>query len=244
MNEKAHLLTGKVVLISGGSSGVGRATGELLASEGAAVALFARREALLAAAVRGIEERGGRALAVQGDVTSEQDAKRAVEETCAWAGGLDAVVNSAALGLVGVIEHFSYRDWRSMMDTNLGGVFLLSRAALPALRERGGGHILTIGSEFSRNAMAGLAAYCATKWGVLGFMQALAMEVGGQNIRCSTILPGGILTDFGPDDQAAKIARRNRGERFLEPADVAEAIRFLLTQPATAWTQELNLWPY
>ena len=244
MSEAIQRLAGKVVLISGGSSGVGRATGERLAREGAAVALIARREALLAKVVTGIERSGGRALAVPADVTDEDAVAAAVEQTCAWAGGLDAVVNNAGLGLVGGVEHFSYDDWRLMADVNLGGVFLLSRAAIRPIRERGGGHILAIGSEFSRTAMAGLTAYCATKWGLLGFMHALALELRPQNIRCSTILPGGILTDFGPDDLQGKLARRERGEHFLHPSDIAEAILFLLTQPPRAWTQELNVWPF
>ena len=243
MSEATQRLAGKVVLISGGSSGVGRATGELLAREGAAVALLARREALLAEAVAAVSAAGGRALALPADVTDEHAVAAAVEQTCAWAGGLDAVVNNAGLGLVGGVEHFDYGDWRKMVDVNLGGVFLLARAAIRPIRERGGGHILAIGSEFSRAAMGGLAAYCATKWGLLGFMQALAVELRPQNIRCSTILPGGILTDFGPDDLQDKLLRHERGERFLQPSDVAEAILFLLTQSSGAWTQELNVWP-
>lgn len=237
-------LDGKVVLISGGSSGVGRATGELLAHEGAAVALLARREPLLQEVVARIEEAGGTALALAADVTDERAVAEAVAQAVAWGGGLDVVVNNAGLGLVGGVEHFGYDDWRRMLDVNMSGVFLLSRAAIAPLRERGGGHIVSIGSEFSRAAMPGLAAYCAAKWGMLGFMHALAMELRPQRIRCSTIMPGGILTDFGPDDLQGKLGRRERGERFLEPADVAEAILYVLTQPPHAWTQELNIWPF
>lgn len=234
---------GKIVFVSGGSSGVGRALGERLAREGAMVALFARRLPLLQEVVAGIEAGGGRALALPGDVADEAAVGEAVALAREWGGGLDAVVINAALGLVGGVEGFSYDDWRRMTDVNLGGAFLLARAAIPALRERGGGRIVAVGSEFSRGVMGGLSAYCATKWGLLGFMGALAQEVRHQNILCSSVLPGGVLTDFGPDDRLGKLGRRERGERFLEPADVAEAIAFLLAQPQSAWTQELNLWP-
>ena len=244
MSSPARRLAGKVVLISGGSGGVGRATAELLAREGAAVALFARRETPLAEVASDIIGSGSRALAVSGDITDEHAVAFAVEQTCAWGGGLDAVVHCVALGLVGGVEHFSYTDWRVMADVNLAGAFLLARAAIHPIRERGGGHILAIGSEFSRSTMPGLSAYCATKWGLLGFMRTLAMELRPQNIRCTTILPGGILTDFGPDDRQGKLARRERGERFLEPSDVAEAILFVLTQPPGVWTQELDIWPF
>ena len=243
MERHVATLAGKVVLIVGASSGVGRAVGELLAREGAAVALLARRAAILEQVVAGIAGDGGRALALPADVTDEHAVAAAVERASRWGDGLDAVVNCAGLGLVGAVEHFAYDDWRRMAAVNLGGAFLLARAAIPRLRERGGGQIVAVGSEFSRAAMAGLAAYCATKWGLLGFMHALALELRPHNIRCSTILPGGILTDFGPDDLAGKLARQERGERFLQPSDVAEAVRFLLTQPASAWTQELNIWP-
>ena len=243
MAEASRRLAGRVVLISGGGSGVGRATAELLASEGAAVAVLGRREPPLVDVVAAVTQLGGRALALPADVADEQAVGAAVERAVEWGGGLDVAILNAGLGLVGGVEHFSYDDWRRMSDVNLGGAFLLARAAIRPIRERGGGHIVAIGSEFSRAAMAGLAAYCATKWGLLGFMQALAMELRPQHIRCSTLLPGGIQTDFGPDDRHGKQARAEHGERFLQPIDVAEAILFILTQPARAWTQELNIWP-
>ena len=243
MSTNEMTLAGKVVLVSGASSGVGRAAAELLARKGAAVALLARRETLLSEVAAAITASGGQALALPGDVAEQQSVAEAIGRAADWRGGLDAVVHCAALGLVGAVEHFDADDWRRAVDVNLGGLFLLARAAIPRLRARGDGHIVAIGSEFSRDAMAGLAAYCATKWGVLGFMRALALELRPQGIRCATILPGAIMTDFGPDDVASKRARQARGERFLQPDDVAAAILFLLTQPPGVWTRELDVWP-
>ncbi|MFT8243476.1 SDR family oxidoreductase [Roseomonas sp. BN140053] len=236
-------LRGKTILLSGASSGIGRAAAELFAREGAAVALLARREALLEEVVRGIEAAGGRALALPGDITDEAFVAQAAARAAEWGGGLDAVLANAALGLVGEVEHFAYADWCRMLEVNLGGTFLLVRAAIPHLRARGGGHVLAVGSELSRGAMPGLAGYVASKWGLLGFMRALSMELHRHNIRVCSVLPGGTLTDFGPDDAADKRARRERGERFLEPASVAEALLFALQQPPEARVTELDIMP-
>ncbi len=242
-------LRGKVVLITGSGSGIGRAAAETLAAAGAAVALTGRRAALLDEAAHAVETAGGRALPLPGDAADEADVAAAVEAAVRWGGRLDAAVANAALGLVGGVEGFAPADWHRMMAVNLGGPFLLARAAVPHLRARGGpdersgGAFVAVGSELSRGAMGGLSGYVASKWGLLGFIRSLALELRGDGIRVGIVLPGATLTDFGPDDAAGKEARRTRGERFLAPAAVAEAIAFMLTRPAGAWVPELDLQP-
>ena len=251
-------LRGKVILITGGGSGIGRATAETLAAAGAAVAITGRRAAPLDEAAHAIEAAGGRALPLPGDAADEADVAAAVEAAVRWGSRLDAAVANAALGLVGGVEGFAPADWHRMMAVNLGGPFLLARAAVPHLRAPGGhvsghvsGHIggqpggafIAVGSELSRGAMGGLSGYVASKWGLLGFMRSLSLEWRHEGIRVGTVLPGATLTDFGPDDAGGKAARRNRGERFLQPAEVAEAIAFMLTRPAGAWVPELDMQP-
>ena len=236
----ARLLSGRVVLVAGASSGVGAAIGRAVAQRGANVVLAARRAGLLASVAR---ECGGeaQALAVAVDLTVEADVARLVERTLARFGQLDAAVLSAAVGLVGGIEHFSLEAWRRMMDTNVTAAFLVARAAIPHLRATRG-TLIAIGSEFSRAAFPGLGAYVASKWALLGLMQSLALELRPDGIRVSSVLPGGILTDFGPDNAEQKRDRQSRGEKFLYAEDVAEAVCFLLTQPEHVWTQEMVVW--
>lgn len=233
-------LSEKVIIVAGASSGVGAAVARSLAAEGARVALVARRTEQLAhvAAACGSD----RALAITADVTDEADVGRAVDETVRHFGRLDGLILNAAVGLVGGVEHFAPADWRRTFATNVESAYLLSRAAIPHLRPTHG-TIIAVGSEFSRAVMPGLAAYAASKWALLALMQTLALELRGDGVKVSSVLPGGILTDFGPDSAEGKRERQSRGERFLQPEDVAAAVTFLLKQPEGAWTQELNLLP-
>jgi 3-oxoacyl-[acyl-carrier protein] reductase len=229
--------------ITGGWRGAGRATALLLARQGANVALVARGRADLDAAAAAIDAAAGRAaaLALPADVADETAVRGAVEGAVARFGGLDGVILNAGVGRYGPTEAYSLADWRATLDTNLTGAFICAQAALPHLRARGGGAIIAIASGAAKRGYANLAAYCASKFGLLGLMQSLAAEFGDANIRCSTLCPGSILTDFGPRSLAEK---QQSGAKYLTPEDVAEAILYLLTQPATAWTEEMNLWPF
>ena len=233
-------LEGKVVLITGGSRGVGLATALRLSRLGAAVVLVAREETRLSEARREVEQAGGRALGLRADVTDPGAIASVVEQAERQLGGIDVLVNNAAVGRYGPVDSFSPEDWREVVDTNLTGPFLATRAALPAIRRRGGGHVIAISSGAGKQGYPNMSAYCASKFGLQGFMAALAAEVANEPIKCATIVAGGILTDFGVRTREDRL---QSGDRFLEPDDVAAAIEFLLTQPDGAWTQELNLWP-
>jgi 3-oxoacyl-[acyl-carrier protein] reductase len=134
-------------------------------------------------------------------------------------------------------------DWQSTLATNLTGVFLCSREVLPGMVESGSGAIIAVGSGASKQGYANLAAYAASKFGLLGFMQSLAAEVGEQGVKVSTVLPGSIATTFAGKSPSDVEVGRAAGKSYLEPEDVAQAILYLLKQPARAWTQEMNLWP-
>ncbi|HZO32847.1 MAG TPA: SDR family oxidoreductase [Chloroflexota bacterium] len=233
-------LVGKVVLITGGSRGAGLATAHRLGAAGAAVSLVARDWATLNAAVDGLLEQGITAMGRVGDVTDPTAMDAAVVATEQEYGGLDVLVNNAGVGRYGPVAEHAPNEWRQVIEVNLLGVFNATRVALPALRRRGGGQIIAISSGAARQGYPNMSAYCSSKAALEGFMRALAAEVADEPIKCTTIVPGGILTDFGIRTRADREAS---GAKFLEPEDVAEAIYYLLTQPPRAWTQEMTLWP-
>jgi len=237
---------GQVALIVGAGSGVGRATAELLASDGLRQVLVSRDAAALAETARLIERAGGANVVVPADITDEAAVRALTERVVADMGGVDVLVYAAGVGLYGPVEHYSLADWQTTLATNLTGAFLCCRAVVGPMRARGGGAIVAIGSGAGKQGYANLAAYAASKFGLIGFMQSLAAEVADDGIKVSTILPGSILTGFAGRSAAEKraAAEADPTKRYLEPVDVAEAVQFLLRQPDRAWTQELNLWPF
>ena len=178
-------LTGKVAIITGAGTGIGRACAGLFAQEGAAVVLAGRRENLVEEAAREIREAGGRAGATACDVTRASDVVALVRFAVEEFGGVQVVVNNAALWMAGTIEETSEEDWDRIMATNLKGVYLLCRHALPELRKSGGGAIVNIGSVLGLVGMRRRLAYSASKGGLLSFTQSLALDHAGEGIRGS-----------------------------------------------------------
>lgn len=234
-------LARKVAFITGAGSGVGKAASLLLASDGIRVGLVGRSVAPLESTAWEIHDRGGQSLILPTDITDERAVNQAVERLSSEFGGIDFLINSAAVGLYGPVETYSLADWQQTMATNVTGVFLCSRAVLPLLRRQGDGRIITISSGAGKRGYANLAAYATSKFAVMGFMESLAEEVGPLGIKCTTIVPGSILTGFGPTSIEQK---RASGKKYLQPDDVAVAVLQILRQPQHVWTQEMNLWPY
>jgi 3-oxoacyl-[acyl-carrier protein] reductase len=243
MSDPRNALSGKVAVVTGAGTGVGRATALKLAGEGVSTVLVGRRRDPLAETASLVSESGGAALVTPADVADEIAVADLVSRAVAEFGGVDYLINAAAVGLYGPVERYPLQAWQETIATNLTGVFLLCRAVLPSMRDRGGGAIISIGSGAGKQGYADLAAYSASKFGLIGFMESLAAEVGGNGIKVSTILPGSILTGFGGRTVAEKQTAIAAGKRYLTPEDVAEAVLYLLHQPPHAWTQEMNLWP-
>jgi 3-oxoacyl-[acyl-carrier protein] reductase len=189
---------------------------------------------------------GGTSLILPADVTDEAAVADVFARAVTMLGGIDAAILSAGVGHFGSVEDFSLADWDATLTTNLTAPFLCARAAIPHLRARGGGAIVAVSSGAGKQGYPELAAYSASKFGLMGFMQGLAGEVQADGIKVSVVVPGSILTPFGGrsvDEKRAAMAS-DPGKKYLEPEDVAEAILFLLRQPKRAWTQELNVWPF
>lgn len=236
-------LQGKVALITGGGTGIGRACALLFAQEGARVALTGRRAEPLEAVAREITAAGGAALAVSCDVAQRAAVEQAVRAAADRFGRLDIVVNNAGALLVATADETSDADWSRVLAVNLTGTFLVSRAALPELRKSGGGSIVNIGSVLGLVGMKQRAAYAASKGGVTTLTKAMALDHARENIRVNCICPAIVETELVatmfrkmPDPETT---RRLRAEqiplgRLGSPEDVAHLALFLASEES-AW---------
>lgn len=226
-------LDGKVALVTGGNRGIGRGVVEALAAEGANVALTARKadDATRAAAEVG---RGARGYAL--DVRDHEAVQRTVAAVERDLGGLDVLVNNAGVGLFGPIAEMSPEDFRTVMDTNVNGLFYCTREAIPAMRRRGGGYIFNISSLAGRNAFPGAGAYCASKHAVNGLSEVLFQETRYDGIRVSYLMPGSVATEFGRGSAAKQ-------DWALQPEDVGAVVVDLLRSPARALYSRVEMRP-
>ena len=245
-SSSAGNLQGTVAVVAGAGSGVGRATAIALAAAGAIPVLVGRRHEPLRETASMITDAGGQSLIIPADVTGEAAVANLFTRAAAELGGIDTVILAAGIGLYGPVETYALADWEATLATNLTAPFLCARAAIPHLRRRGGGAIVAVSSGAGKQGYPQLAAYSASKFGLMGFMQSLAAEVAADGIKVSTVVPGSILTPFGGRSVAEKQAAmvEDPGKKYLAPEDVAAAILFILQQPRHAWTQEMNVWPF
>jgi NAD(P)-dependent dehydrogenase (short-subunit alcohol dehydrogenase family) len=233
-------LSNQVAIITGASRGIGRAAALALADAGLATVLVARDRDDLRTVAAYIGNRGGGSLVIPGDVRRERHVQYVVEQTIHTLGRVDALVNVAGVGVYGRTRDFSVEHYDKIIDTNLTGVFLFCREVVPIMREQGGGAIITVSAGAGLHAQKRAAVYSASKFGVRGFMRALAAEVADSGIRCCTVFPGYVETTFAG---AKPPAEPSPGYKALVPEDVAGAIAYMLTCPPHAWVQELSLWP-
>lgn len=215
----------KAAIVTGSTKGIGRAVAEGLLDAGAKVAISARNTQEVAAAAKELERaHPGRVLARPCDVRREDQVAALFAETERVFGGVDILVNNAGVGLFRNLEEMSLEEWNSVIETNLTGVFLCSRAAIPRMKKRGGGYIFNISSLAGKNAFSSASAYNASKFGLNGMSEALMQEVRYDGIKVSYLMPGSVATQFtgttpGPED-AWKI----------QPRDIARIILDLLNQ--------------
>lgn len=239
-------LKGKVVAITGASSGIGEATAMACIRAGATVSLAARRGDRLEALVQRIEAEGGRALAIITDVSDEQQAQNFITRTNSELGQLDVLVNNAGVMLLGPVEDAPLDEWRQMVDANVMGVLYCTHAALPIMRAQGSGHFVTISSTAGRNARAGAAVYNLTKFGVVAFSEALRQEIVKDGIRVTVIEPGAVATELVSHirkevvkDMMVKFA----GVVPLQSEEIADAIVYAITRPHGMSINEMLIRP-
>jgi NAD(P)-dependent dehydrogenase (short-subunit alcohol dehydrogenase family) len=231
-------LSGKIILVTGGARGLGEAIGRELSAAGAHVILADIRTDLANKIADELNAQGGSVSTLQVDLTNDVQLKAAMEQIQAEYGRLDVLINSAGIDKTVSIDTLELEDWDCVMAVNLRAPFILSKYALAMMREQGSGYIINICSTASKRAWPNASVYHASKWGLLGFSQALLTEARPYNIKVTALLPGGMRTPF-------------LLERFSDidlntlqdPKNVAETIHFLLTMPDESIIPEMLVLP-
>ena len=233
--------THTVALVTGGSKGIGRAIAAALLESGTHVMITGRNDASLRSAVEDLgpsaQRGGGRVEWCAGDVGREFEARAMIDATVERFGGLDILINNAAVGIIVETAAMTGDQWRETIETNLSGVFYCTQAAIPYLRTRGGGWIINISSLASQNPFAGGAAYSATKAGLNAFGEALMQELRYDGIRVSTVCPGSVRTGFGGFDASTA------ADWKLAPGDVARVIVDLIAHPGRSLPSRVDIRP-
>jgi NADP-dependent 3-hydroxy acid dehydrogenase YdfG len=232
-------LTGTVALVTGASSGIGAATARLLAAQGAAVALLARRADRLAEVAAAIETDGGATVAVPADVTDKDQVAAAVAAAVSRWGRLDILVNNAGLIRMGNAVDAALADWDALVSVNVQGVLYVTRAALPHLvaaaadAPRGVADVVTVSSTAGWVARPGTAVYSLTKFGVNAFSEGLRQELVGSRVRVGVVGPGTVDTEINdhlPAASRAAVDQRTAGMVKLRSEDVADAVSYMVTR--------------
>lgn len=231
-------LKGRVVLVTGGGRGLGEAVCQTLSLAGASVIVADIRPDLAEKVAQAIQASGKEAIALPLDVTNEEQAEDAVKKIVAKSGRLDALINNAGTDVTLSIEELSITDWDRVLAVNLRGPFIMSKFALPVMKEQGSGYIINITSTAAKRAWANASAYHASKWGLLGFSHALHVEARPHNIKVTALVAGGMRTPFllerFPDIDVSTLQ---------DPKNVAQTIRFLLSSPTETVIPEMMVLP-
>lgn len=235
-----NALDGKVAIISGASSGIGKAAALLFARMGASVVLGARREQQLEQLAAEIRREGGRVAWVAGDVRDEAFAQQLVDTAVGEFGGLDVAFNNAGtLGPLGPSLALSGGEWRDVLETNLSGCYYSAKYQIPAMLERGAGSVIFTSTFVGYTAaFPGTAAYAASKSGLIGLTQALAVEFGGRGIRVNALLPGGTDTAMGRQmsdtpEALRQVANLHALKRLAMPEEIARSALYLASDASS-----------
>ena len=242
-NYQIEPVADKSILITGGTTGIGRATAILLAAQGARVMIFGRHEQELNDAMNDIRQAGGEVLGLTADVTDPQDIQRVFQEFDRQMDKLDILVNNAALGYGSILEG-GYPEWEYILKTNLLGYMATTNEAVERMKAGGWGHIVNIGSMSADVREKDSSVYVATKSGIQGFSEALRKEVNPLGIKVTLIEPGAVGTDmqdqYSPDQQRGRIEQM----KMLRAEDIAACVLYTITQPKRCDVVTLQIRPH
>ncbi len=232
-------IEGKRALVTGGSRGIGRAIAEALLEKGASIYVCGTSDKRVSVAIEQLAKgRNGRVFGSVCNVREYAQVQAMVKDAGKRLGGLDVLVNNAGIGAFHNVEEMHPEVWRALLETNLSGVFYCCREAIPLMKHGGGGYIVNIGSLAGKNAFPKGAGYNATKFGLIGFSEALMQEVRYDHIRVSYVMPGSVNTEFGHPKED-----RSASSWMLSPRDVAEAVIHLLEMDPRALASRIELRP-
>jgi NAD(P)-dependent dehydrogenase (short-subunit alcohol dehydrogenase family) len=244
MNDMTNgtALKGNVALVTGAGSGLGEATAMALARQGCAVSCLDIQQAAAERVSQAIIAGDAASVAITCDVANEEAVFAAVAQTVERLGRLDIVVNCAAIDHTLSVDQMTVRQWDQVLAINLRGPFLMAKAVVPIMRRQRGGHIVNVASTAASRAWANAAAYHASKWGLVGFGRALGVEGRPDNIRVTTVIPGGMRTHFF-DRFAEQGIPMPQNENLQPPENVAQAIVFAVQMPSESVMQEMIVTP-
>ena len=239
-------IQGKVVVITGASSGVGESTARLLAGNGAKVVLGARRKDRIDAVVQDIIAKGGNALGFQTDVTNRTDVEALVQGAIDRHERIDVIVNDAGIMPIAPMAALKVEEWDRMIDVNIKGLLYGVAAVLPIMQKQKQGHIINIASVFGFKVFApGGTVYSATKFAVRAVTEGLRVELRGDHIRCTMISPGAVATELpeGSSDEGTRKSLREFYKMAIPADSIARAIAYAIEQPAEVEIDEVVIRP-
>ncbi|MFC4766885.1 SDR family oxidoreductase [Effusibacillus consociatus] len=229
----------KVVVITGASRGIGESIALAFAKEKAKLVLVARNpEDLERVRGRAMEAGAEDVLTVTTDISKEEEVEVMVEVTLSRFGRIDVLVNNAGVGYFKSVKETTLKEWQTMFDINVTGLFLCSRGVLQPMLEQGSGHILNISSDVGRRTIAGGAGYCATKFAVQGFADSLRKEVQSKGVKVTNVLPGMTDTYFANSEQGAA-----HKADWLQAEDIARAVLYAASQPEGVLVDDITIHP-
>ncbi|MED4461016.1 3-ketoacyl-ACP reductase [Metabacillus fastidiosus] len=231
-------IKGKTALVTGAGKGIGKATAIALAKEGVNIGLLARTEADLRDVAVEIEQLGVKVAYATADVSSLEEVEKAVNHVTSQLGSFDILINNAGIGKFGGFLELDPEEWKKMIDVNLMGVYYVTRSVLPQLIEKNGGDIINISSTAGQKGAPVTSAYSASKFGLLGLTESLALEVRKHNIRVTALTPSTVATELAYKENLTD----GNPEKVMQPEDLAELIVAQLKLHPRVFVKSAGLW--